>query len=705
MEITFLNKYGIPIDFIETLRRNGYLRLYPPQQLAIEKGALDFKNLLITAPTASGKTLIAIIASLKHLLNKGKVLYMCPLRALASEKYYEFKELLGGFRIALSIGDYDSEDAWLKNYDVIISTYEKTDSLLRHRARWIDEVSLFIIDEIHLLDSDRGSTLEFLVARLKRRCPDSQFIALSATIKNVGEVSEWLGAETVTSSWRPVPLREGVYRNGVIYYKDGSTRKIQVISGRPFIDLSLDIISEGGQALIFNSTRANAMQNAERLKEFIKKYLTKYEIEELKELSDEIEESDRISQTLKDQIKNGVAFHHAGLSFNARSIVEKGFRNSLIKVVSATTTLGAGINVPARRVIINEIARYSVGLGYSERLTVNEYKQLAGRAGRPKYDSYGEAIIIARGKYDIDILIEEYLKAETEPISSRINDEKSLRSHILSLIANEIVTNEEELNKILNETFAARQIGILRLSRLAHRVLDFLNDASFIVKKDGFIATPLGKRVSELYIDPLSAEQIVKGLRNAPPHRDELYYLFLISSTEDMQSLNVFRGEYKILKEELERYAKALNLDIDYEDEGVLSAFKTSKMLYDWINEVREDEIADKYGIGLGDVFNVVQIASWICHAAKEISKIIRLPECYRELEDLEQRIESGVKKELLELVKIPKIGRVRARILYNAGYRTLEKLATAKEDDLIKLPMIGVETAKIIKEYFKNRS
>jgi len=701
LDIRDLKKYGIPDSFIENLISNGIKTLYPPQIEAISKGVLEFKNVLIATPTASGKTLIAILASIKHLIKGGKVFYLCPLRALASEKYEEFKNYLD-YKIALSIGDYDSEDAWLRNYDVIVSTYEKADSLLRHRAPWIIDVSLVVIDEIHMLDSDRGPTLEFLIARLKRQIPNAQFLALSATVKNAEEIASWLDAETVLSDWRPVPLKEGVYRSGTIIFKDGSQRKIPIRSGIAFVDLTLDILDEGGQALIFNSTRANAVRNAEKLKEYVRKYLSKDEIEKLKSISESIEGNDWLSQTLKDQIINGVAFHHAGLSYNARKIVEEGFRNSLIKVVSSTTTLGAGINVPARRVIINEISRYSAGLGYAEIMNVNEYKQLAGRAGRPKYDPYGEAIIVAKGKYDVDVLMESYIKAEVEPISSQIKDEKALRSHLLSLVANEIITNDSELESILKETLASKQISMLILSRISKNVINYLQKASFIVIKDRYVATPIGKRISELYIDPLTGEQIIRGLKNIPLSlvKDEFYYLLLISSTEDMQRLSVFRSENNILQEELEKIINKYPFDLDPYDDEDLSILKTAKLLKSWINEEGEDEIADKYGIGLGDLYNVVQVASWICHAAKEIAKLLNLNDSFLYLEKLEARIEHGVKEELLELVKIPRIGRVRARILYNAGFRTIDKLKEAKEEQIIALPMIGPETYKSIKEF-----
>ena len=208
--------------------------MFPPQEETIRAGVLDGKNIVLASPTASGKTLIAELCSLKHVLEKnGKVIYLAPLRALASEKYEDFKKYSSirkpdgrKINVGISTGDFDTADNWLQRYDIIVTTNEKADSLLRHRAKWMDEISLVIADEVHLLnDAGRGPTLEVVLARLMQVNPDIQVLALSATIGNVNELAEWLKAAYIVTEWRPVSLKEGVVLNDEIQYKDGSAKK------------------------------------------------------------------------------------------------------------------------------------------------------------------------------------------------------------------------------------------------------------------------------------------------------------------------------------------------------------------------------------------------------------------------------------------------------------------------------------------------
>jgi helicase len=193
--------------------------LRPAQSKAVDAGLFEGKNLLICTPTASGKTLIAEMAGVKGILEgKGKAVHVVPLKALANEKFKEFKLKYGNlFRIALSIGDLDSADTYLIDYDFIFTTSEKLDSLIRHRSEWLRYVKTVIIDEVHLLnDAGRGPTLEILITILKKILPAMQLICLSATIGNPEELAEWLEAELVIDKWRPVKLEEGIYLEGEI---------------------------------------------------------------------------------------------------------------------------------------------------------------------------------------------------------------------------------------------------------------------------------------------------------------------------------------------------------------------------------------------------------------------------------------------------------------------------------------------------------
>jgi len=196
-----ISKYAVKI-----LKSRGIERLFPPQKLAIERGLFSSRNMVVAVPTASGKTLIAELAMLKEVIHGGKCLYVVPLRALASEKYESFKDWEKiGIKVGITTGDYESKDEWLEDCDIVVTTAEKADSLIRNKASWIGRVSCLVVDEVHLLDSaKRGPNLEILISRMK----DRRIVALSATIPNARELAEWLNAECIESDWRPVPLYE-----------------------------------------------------------------------------------------------------------------------------------------------------------------------------------------------------------------------------------------------------------------------------------------------------------------------------------------------------------------------------------------------------------------------------------------------------------------------------------------------------------------
>lgn len=220
MKIEALSK-ELPSQVYEILEKE-IKELRPSQEKAVKAGLFRNKNLLVCTPTASGKTLIAEMAIMKSILEaKGKAVYIVPLKALASEKYKDFSRKYGKIiDIALSIGDLDSPDEGLWKKDLIIATSEKLDSIIRHKAKWLDEIKVIVVDEIHLLnDIDRGPTLEVLLTILKHKTK-AQIIGLSATIGNPEELAEWLGAELVSDDWRPVELKKGIYFEGKIEFKD-----------------------------------------------------------------------------------------------------------------------------------------------------------------------------------------------------------------------------------------------------------------------------------------------------------------------------------------------------------------------------------------------------------------------------------------------------------------------------------------------------
>ena len=206
-------KGNISDEFFDILKNEKIDELRPCQEKALKAGLLENKSMLVCTPTASGKTLIAELAAIDSITKgRGKAIYIVPLKALASEKFRDFTRKYSKLaKVTLSIGDLDDSDPYLERYDFIICTAEKLDSLIRHKAAWLKDVAVIIVDEIHMMDDvKRGPTLEILITLMKKLLKNVQIIGLSATIGNPKELAEWLDAELVVDTWRPVKLKKGV---------------------------------------------------------------------------------------------------------------------------------------------------------------------------------------------------------------------------------------------------------------------------------------------------------------------------------------------------------------------------------------------------------------------------------------------------------------------------------------------------------------
>ncbi|MEM2272965.1 MAG: DEAD/DEAH box helicase [Candidatus Bathyarchaeia archaeon] len=702
----------------EILLKEGIKELFPPQAEAVKAGVLEGINLVLASPTASGKTLIAELCALKHVLeNDGKVLYLTPLRALANEKYEEFKKYTvirkpdgRSIGVGISTGDYDSSDPWLGKYDIIVTTNEKCDSLLRHRAPWISEVSLVIVDEVHLInDVERGPTLEVVLARLSQVNPGIQILALSATIRNVDEISEWLNAKTVTTDWRPVKLREGILYNGEIQFRDGGSIKIDKVVRDPVINLAVHCVKQGGQALVFASSRKNAVSIAKRASQEISQLIPKSIRRSLENLAEEIQasgERTRLSDTLAELVRSGVAFHHAGLSGAHRKIIEDSFREGKIKVLTATPTLAFGVNLPARMVVISDYRRYEPGYGYYP-ITVLEYKQMVGRAGRPKYDNVGEAILIARSEDERDYLLTSYVLAKPERIWSKLGVEKVLRSHVLATVASGFAYSEQGVYEFFAKTLYAYQYSLDEIKGKIQRILKFLHDEGMLKVEGDFLrATEFGERVSQLYIDPLSAIIIRDALKRGAQRITDISLLHMIAHTPDMSpKIRPSSGDIDRIAlfvdghndEFMFKVPEEWGDRIEYEE--FLGEVKTAMVLKAWMEEYSEDQIIERFGVEPGDLYYLTETARWLLYSTYELAKLLGHKSLLPRIAELIERVEKGVKAELLPIARLEGIGRVRARILYNAGLKTIEDLKRAPIERLMSLPHIGPKTAKRIKE------
>jgi helicase len=722
----------VPESVKEVLLSLGIAELFPPQEDCVLAGVLEGINMVLASPTASGKTLIAELCALKHVLERGgKVIYLSPLRALASEKFEDFKKYIsimkpygGKVSVGISTGDFDSADNWLERYDIIVTTNEKADSLLRHRAKWMDNISLVVADEVHLLnDGGRGPTLEIVLARLMQVNPHIQILALSATINNVDEIAGWLNAKYIVTEWRPINLKEGVMFQAEVQYKDGSSRKVEQETRLTVINMVLDTLKNGGQALIFASTRRNAVSAAKTVASHMDKALyqksgsklvkrsheeniRKVLNEEAKKILDAGERTG-MSEELSELVRCATAYHHAGLSGAHRKVVEDAFKERKIKVLTATPTLAWGVNLPARTVIIQDYRRFEAGLG-NYPISVLDYKQMAGRAGRPKYDKFGESVLIAKTADEADFLMENYVLAKTEKIWSRLAVERIIRTHVLSTIASGYADTERGIYEFFGKTFYAYQFDVKAIKSIIDKILRFLHDEEMIlVAGDHILPTKFGKRISELYIDPLSGVIIRDALQINPPILTEFSLLHLVSHTPDMGPImRPYQREMDALTVQTEEHKQELFIEIPdqwsdhigYAD--FLGEVKTGMVMNNWIEELPEEKIIERFSVQPGDLYRTIETAKWLLHAIDELSPVVaKNKEVSLLCHELVERVSKGIKRELLPIVALEGVGRVRGRIIFNAGYQTIEDLKHAQVEDLTNLPSVGPRLAKKIKE------
>lgn len=708
-----LDKHNFPPQATKTLIDSGITQFYPPQEAAIKKGILEGKSLLLAVPTAAGKTLVAELCMVRSILqNNGRCLYVAPLKALASEKFEEFQQKYEplGIKVGISTGDLDSPNKFLNRYQILIATAEKVDSLLRSRAKWlIDALSVVVLDEIHFInDGSRGPTMEILTARIKQLNPNIQIIALSATVSNADQVADWLGAELVVSQWRPVPLREGVYYNEQIAFNTGATKLIREEAVDDISKLSLDTLRGKGQVLIFVNSRRSAQAASKLVSTSVVQTLTPDEKKELaviaKEVAGSKDEATKVCRKLAEVVLMGAAFHHAGLRPKQRKLIENSFKKNLIKVICSTPTLAAGVNLPARRAIIRDCKRYEAGLGAAY-IPTFEYKQCAGRAGRPKYDDYGEAVIIAKTFSESSALFERYINAEPEPVISKLGTESALRMHVLASIAAGYIHDVNGMFEFISHTFLAHQKKTGNLIELISRIFDFLEREGF-VEKNGFryFATPFGHCVSRLYIDPMSGIILRDGLKKIDAGKEfsSVGLLHLITCCPDSELLNVGQKN----QDELEQFANnhQEELILNQNDLQALEDFyffaatlKTTWMLTRWVDEEKEETLCDDFGIGPGDIHRHVESIVWLLHAAGIVAELFNFHKMTFVLEDLGRRVNYGIREELLELVSLRGIGRVRARNLFDKGYKKFSDLKFASIDELAGINQIGKTLAKDI--------
>lgn len=459
--------------------------------------------------------------------------------------------------------------------------------------------------------------------------------------------------------------------------------KVEEISDNATINLVLDTLKINKQALVFVNTKRSAEKTAEDISKKIK--LKDLELEKLSnDILTALPKPTKQCIRLSNCVKSGIAFHHSGLVARQRELIEKNFREGKIKIISCTPTLAAGVDLPAYRVIIRDLKRFGHhGMDY---ILVLEYQQMAGRAGRPKFDTYGESICIASSEIEKDDIEERFINGDVEQIYSKLAVEPVFRTYLLSLIVSNVANSKKSLIEFFSKTFFAHQFkDMSKIEKLMDKNLYNLGEWGFIKKNDDFVSaidfgdrikpTELGKRVAELYLDPLTAHEIIERLGKAKGKIDVFALIQAAVNTLEMRHLLKVRAkEYDMIRQEMikhELYEKEPNMYDEYYDD-FLNSIKTTMCLVGWIEEKDEDYLMENFNTTPGELRSKLDISDWLFYAMEEFARMQGRQEILKDIAKVRVRLKYGAKEELLPLLKLEGIGRARARTLFKNNIKDL---------------------------------
>lgn len=477
--------------------------------------------------------------------------------------------------------------------------------------------------------------------------------------------------------------------------------KIAQKTGDPVINIALDTIEIKKQALVF----VNAKRSAEKVAEDIgkKSPLKSAELDKLSEsILTVLSKPTRQCERLAASVKHGIAFHHAGLASKQKELIEDAFRSGAIKIICCTPTLAAGMDLPAFRSIIRDVKRF--GMHGMANIPVLEFLQMAGRAGRPKYDAFGENIVLAQTETDKEYIIDHYLNGIPEDIYSKLAVEPVLRTYLLSLISSRIISSNDSILDFFSKTFWAYQYkDLAKMERIIDRTLNLLEEWGFLQKvQEGYRATMLGKRVAELYLDPLTAFNLLNRLEKATRTTlKSISFLHAVSNTLEMRPLlrvkqkeyDEITSKYALLEPNLLEHEPSM-FEPEYED--WLDSVKTALMLEDWIDEKDEEWIMEHYDSRPGETRAKIDNADWLLYSCNELARLMQYQKLLSEIMKVRLRLKYGVKEELLPLIRLEGIGRVRARKLHRSGIKDLGDIRKTSIEKLAEI--VGAAIAKSVK-------
>jgi helicase len=666
--------------------------LNPAQKAVVEAGLLEEKeNFVIAIPTASGKTLLGVMAALRTILEGGKVVYTVPLLSIQNEKVKEFKKFE---EHGIKVGKHPS------SADLAVMVFESYDALTRFNWNTLSEVDLVIVDEFHMIgEYSRGPTIECAITRSRIINPGMRLIALSATLQNMEELSTWLGARVVEHDYRPVPLYQEVLNTE----EYGTKNKNDVI-----LRILKDSMEESSQALVFVSTRRFTESLANYLAGKIKRNLPAEKKKTFKMVAEKILDVPRrrgslpteVCLKLAECVENGMAFHHAGLFDRQKEIIEEEFRAGNLLMITATPSLMYGVNLPSKNVVIRDYTRWtSQG---PQPIPVFDYLQMSGRAGRPGYDKEGYSYLIGKTLSEAEQLQYQYVYGEIEATNSKLLENRdAVYRQIISQVAAGMARNLDELMEFFQGTFSGFQMTHSEYSSLfasdtiqfqVKEALDFLTEHGMIqVVPDGLRATAFGMLIAKSNYAVQTAVRLKEFARSGG-EVDMSRLVYEICRTPDLIPIS-FKGR-KSRDPVRDRLNQAGLFVVDVGNDEA-----TAATLMEWMDERSEYEIENAFHVYAASTRRAAYEASQLVKFHREICQVLGIYTGLDSMEVLAARLYYGVKEELLPLVVgIKRLGRRRARALVDAFGTDLRYVS---REELLRIEGIGPKTAEnILKKY-----
>lgn len=666
----------------------------PAQKAVIESGYLEDKsNYIISIPTASGKTVLGILPALKTILNGGKAVYAAPLLSIQNEKVKEFKAFE---EHGIKVGKHPS------NSDLSVMVFESFDALTRFSWNVLREVDTLIIDEFHMIgEYSRGPTLESAITRAKIINPSLRIIALSATLKNIDEIEQWLDGKTVEHDYRPVPLNKEVLDAEMFNTKNKNDVIVKIVE---------KAIEDNSQALSFVSTRRFTESLATYVAKKIDKKTTKEQKHKFKQVADKLLEVPKKKGSLPtttclklaEAAEKGVVFHHAGLFNEQKEIIEDEFRNGNILMITATPSLMYGVNLPSKYVVIRDHTRWTSNGPAS--IPVFDYEQMSGRAGRPQYDDVGYSYLVAKTMDEAFDLEARYVNGEIELTNSKLIDNKdAIYKQIIAQIASSLSKNIDDLNDFFGKTLYGFQMkNNPSMSMFAQDSLNWeLESALEFLLQNGIIrATPEGLKTTDfgnLIAKSNYAVETAVKIKEYVSTMEKLNpaeMIYALAETPDLPLIS-FKGR----KSKDPVRDKLSECGLFAVDIGNPEA--TAVSLIEWIDERNEYEIENAYNVYSASTRRSAYEASRLVKFAKNTLEVLGNYSNLKDMDYLSARLYYGVKEDIIPLVVgVKRLGRKRARLLMKTFG---DNLSEASEKDLQKVEGIGPKLAGKIKIFTMN--